>query len=46
MDKKEGEVEPGRVELPSKRATARLSTCLVYFRILDHAPVVDNQVVA
>jgi hypothetical protein len=28
-------VEPGRVELPSKRAVARLSTCLFSFRVFD-----------
>jgi len=26
-------VEPGRVELPSKRAVAWLSTCLVFIRV-------------
>jgi len=30
------EVEPGRIELPSKQATSKLSTCLVFIRFSMH----------
>jgi len=39
-------VEPGRFELPSKRATIVLSTCLVFLGIFVCSPVKNNQVTA
>ena len=36
-------VEPGRVELPSKRATTGLSTCLFFDWVFDRLPGKDTQ---
>lgn len=36
-------VEPGRFELPSKRAILQLSTCLVFIWIFEDLPVENYQ---
>lgn len=36
-------VEPGRFELPSKRAVVELSTCVVFVKVFVCLPVENNQ---